>query len=348
MSSLHQTAVCTLVFGLLWVGIAGAQDSAPTPDRSEASNPPGSLETRDIVFASAREGPDAEIWRMGPDGSNPRRLTQNEGVNDNFPVWSPDGSQIVFLSDRDTTSQGRSVFVMEADGSNVRAVGPSKWPIMSTPEWSPDGSKILFSAGSSLYDLDLYVMDADGSDVRQLTSGPTADRCASWGPEGRRILYALESENGDTSRVMIRDLTSGDTRNALPDGMEGACAYWSPDGDHIAFFSGPDGQLRSLKSLRTEGPGVMEIYMLDLQTGSVTQVTDAGAISNYPRWSPDGQRLVFESTRAFDESFLEDGEPHLDEGGGAWEYFDVYTMDPDGSDVRRITENEHFDAHPNW
>lgn len=112
-----------------------------------------SQEVRDIVFASDREGTDNEIWRMRPDGSNPRRLTNNEGVNDNFPVWSPDGSQIAFLSNRDTSSQGFQIFVMDADGSHVRAVGPRKWPLMLWPEWSPDGSEILFSAGGGLLKL---------------------------------------------------------------------------------------------------------------------------------------------------------------------------------------------------
>jgi TolB protein len=169
MPKLLQTAVCALVLSLLWVGSAAAQDG--TGASSEAPHPSDSLDRRDIVFASERVGSDIEIWRMGADGSNPRRLTHNEGVRDNFPAWSPDRRRIAFLSNRDTSRQGTGIYVMGADGSDVRAVGPRNWPLMLFPEWSPDGRELLFSAGSSLLDLDLYLMEADGSNLRQLTSG---------------------------------------------------------------------------------------------------------------------------------------------------------------------------------
>lgn len=113
-----QRAPYTLVLGLLWVGVAGAQDG--TGASSEATNTSDSLDTRDIVFASDRLGPDIEIWRMAPDDSNLRRLTHNEGMRDNFPAWSPDRGRIAFLSNRDTSRQGAGIYVMDADGVDVR------------------------------------------------------------------------------------------------------------------------------------------------------------------------------------------------------------------------------------
>lgn len=83
-----------------------------------------------------------------------------------------------------------------------------------------------------------------------------------------------------------------------------------------------------------------EIFAFNLRTDSLTQLTDAGALHNDPRWSPDGRKIVFASYET-DGPLYEDGEPQ-------WERYEVYIMNPDGSDVRQLTENEHFDAHPSW
>lgn len=301
----------------------------------------GSLQTeRDILFTTSRavDWPHYQIWRMNPDGSNPRPVTKGDSVQDNFAVWSPDGRRIAFVSNRDEPDDHLGIYVMNADGSDVRAVGPRSWPLMLFPEWSPDGSELLFSAGSGPEDLDLYVMNADGSDVRQLTSDPGMEECAHWGPGGERIIYTRVK--GDTTRLMLLDRDSGETRPVLPDGMEGECAYWAPGGDRIAFTAQPDLDFRPMKS-RLKEPSTLEIFVYDLHSDSLTQLTDAGAISNYPRWSPDGRRVVFQSTRASDGEFFAEGERHF-------EWFDVYTMKPDGTDVRRLTRNQRFDAHPSW
>lgn len=216
-------------------------------------------------------------------------------------------------------------------------MGPRSWPRMLFPEWSPDGEQLLFSAGASAEAKDLYVMDADGSDVPQLTSKPGTETCAHWGPDGKRIIDPWTKR--DTTRLMLLDRDRGETRPILPEGAEGRCSYWAPGGDRIAFASPPDLDWPARQVWNEAGPEPLEIFVYDLKCDSLTQLTDAGAMSNYPRWSPDGRRIVFQSTRASDGEFFE-------EPDAAW--YDVYVMNADGTSVRRLTKNHRFDGHPSW
>ncbi len=142
-----------------------------------------------IVFTSARDG-NAEIYVMNADGTNPVRLT-NHGGSDSDPAWSPNGQKIAFLSDRDGENE---IYVMNPDGSNATAVtsnGAQEW----SPAWSPDGGKIAFSSGcesSSYYyycQYHLFVMNADGSAVVQLTDGACDEYDPAWSPDGRWIAF---------------------------------------------------------------------------------------------------------------------------------------------------------------
>lgn len=89
---------------------------------------------RDILWTAAPAGFDEaylRIWRMGPDGSNPRPVGGEEGVPGNFAVWSPDGTRIIFLSEREGR---RGAFVMAADGTGIQPVGPEQARLQSGPQ----------------------------------------------------------------------------------------------------------------------------------------------------------------------------------------------------------------------
>ncbi len=297
-----------------------------------------SIPDRDIIYSAqpAGLGTGFLIWRLGPDGSDPRPITAASDVGDNMPVWSPDGREIAFVSNRDDPSVP-GIYVMNADGSNIRAVGPREWSFLTYPEWSPDGREILFSAGNSYLGLNLYVMNADGTRVNQLTSGPASDYCAQWEPDGSRIVFS--SNRADAARLMVLDRSSGRAEPILPDGFDADCADWAPDGARIAFSSPPDHQIPALDQ-RVNWTPVLEIYVLDLDTGAVDQLTHYGSMSVHPRWSRDGRRIVFNSTRDFGTAVSSD--PTLQ----SW--VEIYTMNGDGSDVRRLTDNGVFDGHPSW
>jgi Tol biopolymer transport system component len=106
-----------------------------------------------IVFISDRHYKGLSIWSMNPDGSSPTRLTDDKARTDRLPsfspvydanpVWSPDGTKIAFISNRDYLF---SLYVMNADGNNARLV-TDKLLEPWEPAWSPDGGKIAFSVG---------------------------------------------------------------------------------------------------------------------------------------------------------------------------------------------------------
>src|SRR5207253_4911001 len=105
-----------------------------------------------------------EIWAVGADGSNPRQLT-SQGAN-RFPSWSPDGAAIAFISDRDGYEQ---LYAMNADGSGQRRLLTShhsdRYPV-----FAPDGSQIAFRSSNTGGQQAIFLMNADGTNVHQITA----------------------------------------------------------------------------------------------------------------------------------------------------------------------------------
>ena len=119
-----------------------------------------------IVFHSKQHG-SSTIYTMDSDGSSQTRLT-NTYTRDAYPVWSPNGQQVAFQSQREGNWD---VYVIDADGRNLRNLtrNPAR---DGHPSWSPDGSQIVFESTRNSNQneiLNLFVIDADGSDVRQIT-----------------------------------------------------------------------------------------------------------------------------------------------------------------------------------
>jgi len=141
----------------------------PIPETPQpTSTPSPSLDGRGdgtIAFYSDRDG-NPEIYVMNADGSDLRRLTDNDAT-DQAPAWSPDGTQIAFVSDRDGN---REIYVMNADGSEPQRLTDNP-AYESHPAWSPDGTQIAFISERD-GNREIYILDADGSNVQRLTSWP--------------------------------------------------------------------------------------------------------------------------------------------------------------------------------
>lgn len=152
---------------------------------------------------------DGNICVIGVDGSGLVKLTSGDAL-DVSPSWSPDGSQIVFISDRAGRPQ---VYVMNSDGSGQRKVSSMAMD-QGSPKFSPDGKMIAFEANPGPWRI--YVTNADGSGTpRKVSNGPGSDEHPSWSPDGRMLVYS-SGGGGSSSLYLIPAL--GGTAVRLTDG----------------------------------------------------------------------------------------------------------------------------------
>ncbi len=292
-----------------------------------------------IAFVSDRDW-NREIYAINTDGTGLARLTDNV-VYDWVPNWSPDGNRIAFVSCIEVPCH---IYVMNADGSDLTRLTDTsaeitdiyfyaEWP----PSWSPDGSRIAFvSRGEG--NLDVYVMNADGSGLTQLTDDRAIDWSPTWSPDGSRIAFASEHDENFDIFVMNAD-GSGLTQLTDDPAMDYSPA-WSPDGSRIAFLSRRDGD--------------WSIYVMNADGSSPAPLTDDAELEVSPTWSPDGSRIAFASRR---DGNFEIYVVNVD-GGAALPppptseppppTSEPATPDDDGSGVVRLTDALAEDLCPVW
>jgi Tol biopolymer transport system component len=174
----------------IWVMNAdGADQHQVTHSAGTNYFPTWSPDGSRIAFRSDRDG-NAEIYSMRADGSDVTRLTNDPSI-DYSPSWGPDG-RIVFVSNR-TTGGKASLWIMNGDGSDQHRLTPRDfvWNEQS-PVWSPDGKRIAFQADRDVPvgNTELYVMNADSTGLKRLTTYPGQDNWPSWSPDGKQIAFA--------------------------------------------------------------------------------------------------------------------------------------------------------------
>jgi Tol biopolymer transport system component len=290
------------------------------------------LDQREIVFDSRLDG--SEIWAIKPDGSGLRRLTHSPtGTSNQDPRWSPDGRQIAFVSNRYAPSQERprrEIYVMNRDGSDVQRLTSLLRDCWS-PEWSPDGRRIAFVSDEAAAPAAgetrkvIYVMDANGSNIRRLMTDQTfssqAELTPAWSPDGTRIAFTGLARGQEDHEIYILELETSTLTQLTDNNDYDAHVAWSPDGQHLSFDSDRD-------------PPYGGIYVMRPDGSQVVRLTNHPRMENAARWSRDGQRLAFNSTRDYDSNDLRNME--------------IYVMNRDGSGLRRLTNNSVKDTHPDW
>src|SRR5687768_12962029 len=128
---------------------------------------------------------------------------------------------------------------------------------------------------------DVWVMNADGSGRRRLTSDPEMDFDPSWSPDGSRIAFRSHRDGDEEVYVMAAD--GSGQRNLSDSPTSDHSPSWSPDGTMIAFASDRDGDPN-------------EIYVMDADGSNQERITDNPGIDEYPTWSPDSTRIAFTCT----------------------------------------------------
>ena len=201
--------------------------------------PKFSPDGREIVFTRLAPGlPNTEIFVMSAQGGDPAQLTRTPTGNSD-PTWSPDGTQIAFVSARD--HQIPQIFIMRSDGTDVRQITHDTAG-KSELAWSPRGNRIAFvRVPATGGDREIYSIRPNGSGLTDLTRDPNNyDIEPAWSPDGTKIAYsgpfhAKGSVGGDLW-IMAADGSHKHELDHENNGYsDGAYPAWSPDGRTIAF-----------------------------------------------------------------------------------------------------------------
>ena len=251
-----------------------------------------------IAFVSS-DGVHVGIRVMERDGRNPVPVTDNRSWNlfTEFDPWSPDGKKLLFLSDG---GRGLDLWTMNPDGTGKVRLTESGC-IVPIPglsgygaDWSADGRGIVYT--SCLFDdaaiqevnlsairteADIWIMDADGGNKKQLTTDGDA-RLPLWQPQGDRIAY-LADRTGNREIWTMQSDGTGKTQVTFSEGSVSGYS-WSPDGARIAYVvASPPGTLPEFS-----------LWVID-SDGSGSEQLTTGNRDTSPVWSPDGTRIAFRS-----------------------------------------------------
>ena len=226
------------------------------------------------------------------------------------------------LSGRIVTDDFEDLFAMNVDGSHVVRVATNPAGPEFDGSWSPDGAWIAYrdSTRGINQDDEIYIASSDGTDRRNLTSDPANDWGPDWSPDGSTIAFNSDRDHLAGTRGYLVAPDGSNLRRVQVDAWFEYPA-WSPDGTKLAFM----GAIASN----------YELQVVELATGVVTQLTDSPGHDGWPAWSPDGTTIAFTSVR--DDCGFAPPSAECWRTGDIGEHYDIWTIDADGSNLRRVT-----------
>lgn len=286
-----------------------------------------------VVFLKGAATGASSIWTLAESISPPRLLyahPTNEPTRLQRPQWSPDGREILFTADYD-------LWILSLDTGEASLLAQDA----SHGAWSPDGSKIVFVGGQINGPVngpgtDLWTINRDGSELDNITADAACEGDPTWAPDGETIVFSRTTERwegylpgfscGESWRenvatdiyyldLLVRPraplplLAGPDYAESRPD--------FSPDGSSLVFQC---------------WKGRNRICLHHFGSAAAREIYNRRAQAMDPVWSPDGTRLIF----VFKPGTEEDSDTELS------------AMDPDGSNVRRLTDNRKPDRSPDW
>ena len=266
----------------------------------EAQYPVQSPDAKWIAFESRRQDGIDHIFVAGRDGCCVRQLTVGQH-DDETPIFSPDGSYILFARLLGTGRNAQlDIFRIDIDGANIINLSNDMRGQDDHHRFSPDGKQIVFNSSRSTpfadlsdeeienyaWNYDIWIMDADGSNQRPLVQLPGWDTYPSLSPSGEQILWrrVLEEEGVRNSEIFIADADGANYRNITNNPAFDGYPVYSPDGKWILFASN-----------RGDVNNKFRLYVMRPDGSNVLQLTNPppGADDVRPAWAENGRAILF-------------------------------------------------------
>jgi Tol biopolymer transport system component len=305
-----------------------------------------------IFYASGKPGPagwDVRSPSWSPDGAHlvysryetkrsvePRKVWSRNSNYELYttvtlPAYDPTGEHFAVTRKPDDTSR---LFIVD-EGKPARAILERKEDMLG-PQWSPDGRQIVFGIGRfALFnggekamnapngEEQLGIVNVDGSGFHLITAGANKDAFPSFAPDGKHIVYRTTGPEGEGLRILsLEDHSIAALTNDYDN-----FPVWSPRGNLIAF-------------VRKIGDD-FEVFTIRPDGKDVSQLTHTKGNDAHVAWSPDGQRIVFASSRMGfkDEAFY---------SYAPQPYGEIFVMKYDGTQVEQLTDNQWEEGGPTW
>lgn len=254
-----------------------------------------------------------QICIMNADGTGFRRLTWQDNLQHYYPSLSPDGQHVVYAGFREENVYEIYKLSLE-DGTEVRLT--NRIGILNAPEFSPDGQTIVFKrTNPSNNENQIWTMDRNGETAGNIPGINGWD--PTWSPDGKRILFA--SDRDGTAQLYTMNLNGRQLVRVTNLPAVRGRSDWSPDGQYIVTYSGESWN--------------REVFIMNADGSNTHRLSPGGGNAQGPSFSPDGKWVVF--TAYYDHP----GEDHGCE---------IYIVRIDGTDLRRLTNNDYCDYQPRW
>jgi TolB protein len=263
-----------------------------------------------IAYVSNRNGTE-DICIMAPTGEADFGFCiERPESNEWNPAWSPDGSQILFNSDRD----GRdTLYIMNADGTQLTTVFAGEDANDYDAAWSQDGDRIVFVSDRAGLGRDIYTASPDGNNIQRITDFERIVGDPTWSPDGRQILF-WDQDNTGQIQLFRYDLDTSQSALVTFSGEVNGAGVWGT-GDEFIYYDTPVDNRWRLYRLRPDGSGAAEFVGDEGNSGRATV-------------SPDGTQVAFVSDRGASD--------------------EIYVINADGTGLDQLTDNVFSDYSPAW
>lgn len=232
-------------------------------------------------------------------------------------------AQVVTSANQQSENQfiaiaANQVYLMPADGSKPprQLTRFAEMVELDNLAWSPDGKKIAFTVFGLNASRSIYVIDADGSRLTNLTPEKGFYFTPVWSPDGRKIAFSLMRGTGENKRIYVMNAAGSNPILLTNPAYDSSEPQWSPDGRYIVY------------SAQAQDAMLSQIYVMESNGANVTNITNTKFDEYSPTWSPDGRQIAFVSEQQ--------SKSH------------IYIMNADGTNQVNLTNSDFHDARPTW